>query len=198
MASSRRRLRRPLRIRNALSGALGSCPRFRCLGLCPRVHLRCPRLRRWRRRHPWSRRLRSPFCFCNRAGFFADVAGYGARADIVGLACGQKCSQWHSVFCEIRFVCQVDEVGAGCIAECRDLHFMVWLLLWWRCPRKLLGFQDGVLPLLLADFGWLSGLSLLSMRSGKVRHSSLAFPVQRKVKIQRPRTWTLLPLFLFR
>ena len=28
----------------------------------------------------------------------ADVAGCGARADIVGLARGQKCSPWHSVF----------------------------------------------------------------------------------------------------
>ena len=58
----------PLRIRNALFGALGTCPRFRCLGLCPRVHLRCLRLRRRRRRRPWARRLRSPFCFCNSAG----------------------------------------------------------------------------------------------------------------------------------
>ena len=62
--------------------------------------------------------------------FCADVAGYGAPADIVGSARGQKCSLWHSVLREIRFGGQVDGVGAGCIAECRDLHFMVWLLLW--------------------------------------------------------------------
>ena len=32
----------------------------------------------------------------------------------------------------------------------------------------------------------------------RVRHSSLAFPVQRKVNTQRPSPWTLLPLLLFR
>ena len=45
--------------------------------------------------------------------FCADVAGYGARAEIVGLARGQKCSQRHSVFREIRLVSQVVGIFAS-------------------------------------------------------------------------------------
>ena len=103
MASSRCRFRCPLRIRNALFGALGTCPRFRCLGLCPRVHLRCLRLRRRRRRCPWARPVAfSPSVSATVQGSRADVAGCGALADIVGLARGQKCSLQHSVYREIR------------------------------------------------------------------------------------------------
>ena len=43
-----------------------------------------------------------PFVFATMRGSRAGVAGYGALADIVGLARGQKCSLQHFVYREIR------------------------------------------------------------------------------------------------
>ena len=108
-----------------------------------------------------------------------DVAGYGARADVVGLARGQKCLR--GTLSSVKFDLMVKWTEWVLAALPSAAIFTSWCgfccgdVRCRRCPRKPLGFQDGLLPLLLAAMilgFWafrvdgLSGLSHLSMRSG--------------------------------
>ena len=75
--------------------------------------------------------------------FCADVASYGARADIVGLARGK--SVLSGTLSSVKFDWFVSAAifTSWCGFCCGDARCG-------RCPRKPRGFQDGLLPLLAA------------------------------------------------
>ena len=95
-----------------------------------------------------------PFASATVQESCADVAGYGARADIVGMARGRKCSPWQSSFTVLFVMCLMMWVAPSLsvwIFEVFEvlapLPTMIDTLLYWLLSAPL--------PVLFGTVGWM-------------------------------------------